>query len=91
VSAVLPIPSEGATRLLAGELGCGFCSLTPPPVGALFHSQGSRSHKIGHALAVDLSGELGCDFRHLCSPLRCPNTCSAKEEENPCGGPGLFS
>jgi hypothetical protein len=72
VSEVLPTRSKSATLLLAGESGCTFRSLTPPPVGTMFRSQDPCWQEDGCALAASLSGELGCDFRHLCSPHSVP-------------------
>jgi hypothetical protein len=72
VFAAPPTRSEAATLLLAGQLGRRLCSLTPRPAETEFHSQRPRPQADECASSASAVGELGYDFRHLCSPNSVP-------------------
>ena len=72
MSAVPPIRSEAAPLLLDGELGCGFRHLASREVGGSFLSQSlARVEDAAPEFGFPV-GELGCDFRSLCSPHSVP-------------------
>ncbi len=72
MSAAPPTLCKAARPLLARELGNGFRSLNSNELGGYFTAQRVARPEDTSALSIFSLGELGCDFRHLCSPHSVP-------------------
>jgi hypothetical protein len=72
VSGALLTPFRGAPLLLGGELGWSFRSLTPEAISFSERLERPDRKEDRGARIGQSAGELGCDFRRVCSPSSVP-------------------